>query len=398
MRVVTSSYGTFHMYNQALQLNRHGLLSRFITGPPVYFAKQYGIPSDKVSSLWPIFAGGYLRNQISSLVPDTFNNQLIRLTHDLFSRNLAKRIPYDTNIFIGLSSFCMSGIEAANEHGIITVVDHGSLHQLFEKQQLILEQDRFGYKLTGNSLHDWLIEKEGREFDAARYVIVMSELSRQTLIENGVRADKVLVNRCGISLSMYIQKPRQDNVFRIAFCGQVCPLKGIHYLLEAFDAFKHLEVELWVIGSLDHIKGDPHFYKLLRLYDLPNIRFFGAVDSSSLPGIFSQCSVFVHPSLADGYGMVVLQAMACGLPVIVTNTTGASEIVREGDNGFVVPSRNVEALVDRISFFLREPTRTRELGHAAKESIQEGQTWDDYGDRLAGLLNDMKFPLSLAKN
>lgn len=389
MRVVTSSFGTFHMFDQAVQLDRRGLLSRFISGPPAYFAKKRGISPDKVVSLWPSFAIGYLQHRASPVMPAALRQSLLRLSHDHFSRHLASEIPCDTDIFIGLSSFCAEAVEAANERGIITVVDHGSLHEAFAKNQLLMEQDSFGFQVSGNAVNEWLIEKQDREFADARYVFALSELARKTLIDNGVSAAKIMVNRCGVSLKKFVQKPKRDKVFRVAFCGQICPGKGIHYLFEAFRALNMAKAELWVIGSLDGVKGDAHFNRMLQSYYAPNVKFFGAVDSDTLADLFSQCSVFVLPSLADGFGMAVTQAMACGLPVIVSNHTGAADILREGESGFVVPARDVNAMVDRLSLLASKSALAQEIGQVAKQSVESGLTWDDYGDRLIGLLRTM---------
>lgn len=374
------------MFDQAKQLDRLGRLSHFISGPPAHFAIKHGISPDKVVSLWPSFALGYMSNKLSPVLPASFEQRLIRLSHDHFSRHLARMIPSDTDIFIGLSSFCEEAVEASNELGITTIVDHGSLHEAFEKKQMLMEQDLFGYKVTGNAAHDWLIDKQDREFASAKYVFALSGLARKTLIDHGVNAEKIMINRCGVNLEKFKQKPKKDKVFRIVFCGNVIPRKGIHYLLEAFRGLRMAQAELWVIGALGGVKEDGHFNKLLRSFQKPNIKFFGAVDSNYLADLFSQCSVFVLPSLSDGFGMVVTQAMACGLPVIVSDHTGAADIVVEGENGFVVPTRDVNALIERLSALASKPHLANEIGQVAKQSVKSGLTWDNYGERLNDLL------------
>jgi glycosyltransferase involved in cell wall biosynthesis len=390
LRIVSSSYGTFHMYEQAEQLNKYQLLSKFITGPPSYYAKKYNIPKNKIISMWPIFATGYIRSKIKFLISTDADNRITRLTHDIFSSQLKKKIPDDTDIFIGLSSFSLEALIAANSREIISVLDHGSLHENFDKQQLLLEKEKFGFKLTGNSSQDWLIEKENREFDVSQYIFVLSDLAKKTLIENGIEENKIIVNRCGVNLEKFIVKNKIDNIFRIVFCGQVCPRKGIHYLLEAFDHFKHLNCELWIIGSNEYEKQDHYFRKMIAKYNSNNIKFFGSVESKDIPVLFSQCSVLVHPSLSDGFGQVVLQAMACGLPVIVTNSTGASEIIKEGENGFIIKSRDIESLKDKISILYAKRKFATEIGMHAKITVQNGYSWDDYGRRLVDFLTNMK--------
>jgi glycosyltransferase involved in cell wall biosynthesis len=100
-------------------------------------------------------------------------------------------------------------------------------------------------------------------------------------------------------------------------------------------------------------------------------------------------SVFVLPSLADGFGMVVPQAMACGLPVIVTENVGAADIVRDGRSGFIVPVRDVEALCEKLRFLHENRDLAREMGRQARQDVICGYTWDDYGDRLVGFLETL---------
>lgn len=383
MRVVTSSFSYFHMYHQAAQLAKHMLLSRFISGPPAYYAKQRGIPYEKVDSLWLIFALGYLRHRTLPLLPLGLDQNLLRFTHDQFSKQLAKKIPSNTDIFIGLSSFCKEAIETANARGITTIVDHGSLHEAFEREQLIYENDKFGFLITGNSKNDWLIEKQQEEFSAAKYIFTLSNLSKKTMIEHGVSAEKIIVNHCGVSLGMFSGGAKRDKVFRIAFCGQVSPRKGLHYLLQAFAKLNAKDSELWVIGSLNDLRYDSNLRKMIQKFQLPNIKFWGGVDTKTLVDLFSQCSVFVHPSVADGFGMVVTQAMACGLPVIVSDHTGASDVVVDGKNGFVVPARHVDILTSRLQQLYDIGAKfTKKMGQEARLTVQQGFTWDDYGDRL----------------
>jgi glycosyltransferase involved in cell wall biosynthesis len=95
---------------------------------------------------------------------------------------------------------------------------------------------------------------------------------------------------------------------------------------------------------------------------------------------YSNASVFVLPSLADSFSLVVLEAMACGLPVIVSAHTGSKEVLTEGLDGFIVPIRDVEALKEKILYFYRHPDAREEMGEAALCRVQE-LTWDLYGER-----------------
>lgn len=389
MRVVSSSFSTFHMFNQALQLERHGLLHRFVVGPPSHFAVERGIPAAKVDSLWGSFAIGYARHIGGGFIPQGIRKKMLRAAHDQFSRSLAKKVPADAEAFIGLSSFCFEAIIEANRRGIPTIVDHGSLHEKFARDTLVLEASKYGFRISGNATNDWLIEKQQSEFDHAKHVFVLSHLAKRTMIERGVDAGKIFVNHCGVSLQQFSPLKKADQIFRVIFCGSVCPGKGVHYLLQAFSELHLPNSELWLIGSIDGVRNDPNFEALLKKHSGHNTHFKGSVSEQMLASMFSQGSVFVLPSLADGFGMVVSQAMACGVPVVVSDSTGAADLVAEGVNGFTVPSRNVEALKEKLLFLYENKDIGIQMGIAARESVASGYTWNDYGNRLASFLGNL---------
>jgi starch synthase len=108
-----------------------------------------------------------------------------------------------------------------------------------------------------------------------------------------------------------------------------------------------------------------------------------AVPKMELARYYGESSVFVLPSLSDSFGLVVIEAMACGLPVIVSDATGASETVSDGVEGFVVPVRDVEALKQKILLLYEDAGRRAEMGRAARWKAQQ-MTWEAYGRRAVG--------------
>ena len=108
--------------------------------------------------------------------------------HDLFSRRLAGFVPPDSDVFIGLSSFCLQAIERAKGYGQVTTVDHGSLHQRTERH--LLEEEGRLHNLPMDLAPEWIIEKEDLEFHAADRVMVLSQAAKRSLIEEGIGAEK----------------------------------------------------------------------------------------------------------------------------------------------------------------------------------------------------------------
>ena len=100
----------------------------------------------------------------------------------------------------------------------------------------------------------------------------------------------------------------------------------------------------------------------------------------------SRSHVFVLPSIEDGFGMVLVEALACGCPVIGTTHTGLPDLVEEGREGFVVPIRDSLALADRMERLCQDPSRRQRMGAAALERVSQIGGWNDYGNSFVGML------------
>ena len=138
---------------------------------------------------------------------------------------------------------------------------------------------------------------------------------------------------------------------------------------------------MWLIGAGYPNKDLDHVIKDMGI-NFDDVYFKGSHPQNQLYKLFSQGSVFCFPSLSDGFGLVVPQAMACGLPVIVTENTGAKDIVN-AKNGFIVPIKNIEEIKKKILILYND----RDLLLSMSEYVVSEQnltsiSWDSYGRRL----------------
>ena len=108
-------------------------------------------------------------------------------------------------------------------------------------------------------------------------------------------------------------------------------------------------------------------------------------QAAPVAGLLARCDALVLPSAQDGFGLVVLEAMACGLPVIVSDRVGAADCVEEGRNGFVFPFRDPGALADRLKWFMADASRAAGMRAAAMETARR-HSWEAYGQRLLDLV------------
>jgi glycosyltransferase involved in cell wall biosynthesis len=219
-------------------------------------------------------------------------------------------------------------LQAANSH--VTYV----LHQ--HRKSLA----RFGLELT------WLNETQARktkqEYAMADQIIVASEYCRQSFLREGIPPEK-------LALRTLTPHPRfkpgirpNDGVFRIVYVGSLTVMKGIPVLLEAFSRLPNPNAELTLVGGWAS-RGMKRYLKGWQAQDSR----LKICPGDPLPHL-QKADVYVHPTYEDGFAYAPMEALACGTPVIVTEDTGMKEFVREGCNGYIVPTGDPEAILERL--------------------------------------------------
>jgi glycosyltransferase involved in cell wall biosynthesis len=216
-----------------------------------------------------------------------------------------------------------------------------------------------------------------REYQEADFISIPSEFVKKTFLEQGIPEDRLIQIPYGVDLTNFYPVPKSDKIFRIIHCGAISIRKGIPYLLQAFSELKLKNAELWLIGSLtDEIKP------FLARFSSPAILHKGPFPEKDLYKYYSQGSIFCLASIEDGFGMVLAQAMSCGLPAICTTNTGGADIITEGRNGFIIPIRDVEALKEKILYCYDNPDACAAMGESARKRVQTGFSWSDYGQNM----------------
>ncbi|GFP33773.1 L-malate glycosyltransferase, partial [Candidatus Hakubella thermalkaliphila] len=160
--------------------------------------------------------------------------------------------------------------------------------------------------------------------------------------------------------------------------GIISIQKGVHYLIQAWKKLNIHEGELLLVGSFEKLSK-----KIISTEAKGAERVVFRGGTATPEREFKKSDIFAFPSNQDGFGSVVLEAMACGLPVIVSENTGAKDCVRDGIDGFIVPAADVDALCDRINYFYTNRDKVREMGRRAREQALK-YDWESYRKRLAG--------------
>jgi starch synthase len=221
----------------------------------------------------------------------------------------------------------------------------------------------------------WKIERKEQEIQLADYIFVPSSFVRNSLLEAGVKSEKIGVIPFGAPIDYFHPYPKPDKLFRALFVGRVEPRKGVHYLLQAWQELHLPEAELLLVG----INEFPENW----LNQYTNVfRHIPSVPHASLNQYYSSANVLVLPSLVEGLALVQLEAMACGIPLITTSNAGGLDIITDGVEGFIVPVRDVETLKEKLEWCYRHPQELKEMGRAARRRAEE-LTWKLYRQRLS---------------
>ncbi len=371
MRVAISVLGRFHAFNLAQQLQKRDALAQLVTSYPRFKAVEYGVRGEMVFSL--VWLEAMQRAWWKTGLNARWNSQCF--FSSLYDSRAARALRPGADLFVGWSGSSLKSLRRAKALGMIGVIERGSSHMLY--QQKILNEE---FALLGkrySTTHPKAVEQELVEYEEADAIVTPSSFARRSFLAQGVPQQKLITVPYGADLSAFRPVPKEDDKFRVIFCGGLTIQKGVHYLLQAFSELRLPNAELWLVGNVA-----PEIQPFLERYRRADIIAHGAKPQSKLLWYYGQGSIFCLPSLQDGFGMVILQAMACGLPAICSTNTAGEDVIREGIDGFVVPIRDVSALKEKILWAYDHRSQCLEMGRAARERVSRGLTWDDYGDRI----------------
>lgn len=271
---------------------------------------------------------------------------------------------------------------ARDRYGAVTVCDKGSTHVLHQDAVLREEWARWGIRYRP-PFGPRLIERELQEYEESDIILVPSSVVYQSFVDRGISPQRLRKVPYGVSLTQFRPVRKEDDVFRVLYVGVLNLRKGIPYLLEAVAPLRLPRFEVWLIG-MPYSDCRP----FLREYE-GTYRHLGYLPRESLYWYYSQASVFVLASVEEGLATVMPQAMACGLPVVATDRTGADDLFTDGVEGFIVPARDPAAIRDRILQLYRCPDLREEMSRAALLRVRQIRGWDAYGERVTEVYSEL---------
>ncbi|MBS1680689.1 MAG: glycosyltransferase family 4 protein [Bacteroidetes bacterium] len=268
--------------------------------------------------------------------------------NDLFDRLVASRIESrnDYKAVMTWSGMGERTLRIAKKKNKFLMVARYSCHIESQNEILWSEFSKYGKEYKGDSR---ITRKELAEYQLADCIYVCSSFIKKSFIDRGIDEKKIFVNPIPLS---NLFKPSYDLVqktkskFTILFLGKLSIRKGLKYLFEALKKvnINDSDFEVWFVGG-----ADKEIREEFEQKKKPNWKYLGFVQQQELPKLIAQADVGVFPSIEDGFAQVVPQQLSCGVPVITTTHTGASDVIREGYNGFVVPPFDSDSIAQWIT-------------------------------------------------
>lgn len=314
-----------------------------------------------------------IRGLLTKLLPKWSSRWVFLLDrfHDNWVRFKIRNKDFD--LIIGYENASYLSFKVAKKRDKITVLDLAHVHHSLTRdvRKRFIEYDSAFQ--TDPNLYNIMDRCKTLQYDYVDYILVLSEISRQSILNSGISANKVKVVNLGFETSKFIPKSEYDfSIFKVLYVGSLSAKKGVKLLVQAFQQLNLENGQLILVGS---VPDDENLS-----FQVPNVMHYPFMTHDALSTFYKEASVFVMPSYLDSWGMVVLESMACGTPVIVSENTGSKDAVLKG-GGYVIPTGDLNSLKERLSFLYSNRESIEILGRKAAEIAQQ-YTWQLYSEKI----------------
>lgn len=401
-RVVVTQLGARRHYLVPVTFHSRGMLARFYTdlylsGPAAWFASRAGkllpvgplrrlagrrdvdLPNRLVTS-FPLFAArSLIRSQRSKRRGELTNSWLC--SGRRFGQLVAERGFDGSDAVYAYSSAALEMFEAARRQGKFCILDHATAPKRFEDALTMQQADRYpGWSASPPREDRWVDEyadRQNREAELADLIICGSTFVKDAVEAESGQGHKCVVVPLGMRRLPADPVPKTSEAgrrLRILFVGDEAIRKGIGDFCQAVRQFGQDRCEARVAGNIDlSEQGRAEVDGTLTL--------LGPVPRDEMAGQYQWADVCVLPSVSDTFGLVILEALSYGVPVVTTPNTGGADVISEGVNGFIVPVMAPEVIAQRLSGLDSDGALLASLSEAA---IQRSRDFgiDRYAERL----------------
>lgn len=382
MDVTVAFPGKLHGFRTAQELQRHRSLARLLT--PLHMARhpfvqrfvarrdEEDIPRASIRDA-PWIEAAY-----RAMGGTPFGEARAYDTRcSLFDAWAASELRGD--VVLAVSNSALRTIRAARASGMVSVLDLPSSHTLRQSKLVVREMEKAGIARP-RYVHPRVISRAIKEYEEADWLLAPSSFVANGMVAEGLPPEKIATIPYGVDTRIFRPTGKPDDTFRIMLVGNVGFRKGVHHLFEALRSLGPGGLEVILPGPVD-----PDF-RAVAATAPEGVLFTGRLPD--MAKAYANASVVVLPSVEDGTGLSVLEAMACGVPVICSTHTWGPDIVRDGKDGYVIEPGDVKGLADRIRILREDESGRRAMGAAAAVSAR-ARSWESYGDALVSWLSSI---------
>lgn len=370
MRVLLATCGSWYLPRAAKAFeNRDSLAGLWISDK-----NSTGVSPEKYHRCWPFHLA---MKPFYHLAPQIVAERMFYRFFGLWRRWIESRRLPEIDVVHVIAGYGTEPFRMAAGKGALKVVDCPNSHPDSLREIWQGECDLWcpGERVP---IPDWMFDRMRREIEEADLVVCPSEFVKDTIVQRGIPRERCLVNPFGVDVSVFTPRTELPEKPRFIAVGTICVRKGHQYLFRAFEQVKKKlpAAELIVVGDykVDFARERPKWEGTFTHYP--------SLPHGKLARLLTECSAFVLPSLEEGFARVIIEAMAAGLPVIATYESGATTLVKDGREGWIVPSRDIDELAAAMLTVAGDAALNREMGRASAARGGERNSWQDYGDRM----------------
>lgn len=357
--IVLAAPGRFHMYSLGREFSALGRL-RAVHTQSWQMGTPAGVDSGRFFNDWCGAVWGRVGQKLG-------RSEALEESREVWARVLAGRlVDQPPGILHGWNGVMFDAFNKLSGTGWLRCVERSCPHNLFQYKMLVEEGERLGFPHHEDR---GILERKVTELYQADVIAAPSSYSARSYTDPELKR-KVRVNRLGSNFRYSEREGRRDGRFRILMVGNDFLRKGSHYLLEAFRLLDLADGELFIRGYIPNSYRD-------RIRD-SRVHVVGELPADRLRALYSESDVFVQPSIDEGFGMTVLEALAYGLPVVVTENVGCRDLLNDAVSR-TVPIRDPAALARAI---LEARNLPGERFDVARRKILEENSWSACAERM----------------
>jgi glycosyltransferase involved in cell wall biosynthesis len=373
LKILFSGMNSWYLNHTACESENLGCLSGYWMGNK----RPVGVPVARYKRIWPY----HLAQKAFYHLPFIDLEERMRwINLPFYDAWVSKQtLPEGTNVVQAPMGSCEAIFKLAlkEDRPILKVFDAPNSHPTSHYGYWQRECDIYspGYVVpTAHSIRS----KINREIEMADMILCPSFFVRDTMVTNGIPKEKCFISHFGVNTEIFKKRVELPDNPRFICVGSLTVRKGHQYLFRAFQKIKdqYPNAELICVGGVR-----PDFQDEIKSWS-GSFTHYEDVTHVELAKLLSQCTAFVLPSLEEGFARVLSEAMASGLPILASYESGASTVVRNGIEGYLIEPRNIDSIQQAMINMIRDPDKNMMMGEAAYFAGAKSNTWADYTQRL----------------